>query len=66
MKDRPKVGGDELREFVTLGELAAKLGKHYRTLHRAHRSGRIKTIYFGASVLVPLREAKRILDHGWR
>lgn len=66
MNDTLKAGSSELREFITLRELAAKLGKHYRTIHRAHRSGKIKTIYCGASVLVPLGEATKILRQGWR
>lgn len=53
------------REFFTLKELSVKIGQTYRTLHRAARDGRIKTIRFGGSVRVPRREVERLLVKGF-
>ncbi len=53
------------KEFDSLRELAQRTGKTYRTLHRAVRAGKIKTIRFGGSVMVPKREVERILAHGF-
>jgi len=54
------------RQFRTLRELATITGKHYRTLHRAAKNHKIRTVRFGASVMVPEAEVERILQHGWR
>ena len=56
----------ERREFRSLRELADTTGKAYRTIHRAVRSGKIKTVRFGGSVMIPAHEYERILHHGWR
>jgi excisionase family DNA binding protein len=53
------------REFDSLRELSQRTGKTYRTLHRAVRAGKIKTVRFGGSVMVPKREVERILAHGF-
>jgi excisionase family DNA binding protein len=53
------------REFESLRELSQRTGKTYRTLHRAVRAGKIKTVKFGGSVMVPKREVERILAHGF-
>jgi excisionase family DNA binding protein len=53
------------KEFDSLRELAQRTGKTYRTLHRAARSGKIKTVRMGGSVMVPKREVERILSHGF-
>jgi excisionase family DNA binding protein len=53
------------KEFSSLGEIAARIGKRYRTVHRAAKAGRIKTVRFGGSVMVPRREVDRILTHGF-
>lgn len=53
------------REFDSLRELSQRTGKTYRTLHRAVRAGKIKTVRFGGSVMVPKREVERILLHGF-
>ena len=53
------------REFDSLRELSQRTGKTYRTLHRAVRAGKIKTVRFGGSVMVPKREVERILAQGF-
>jgi excisionase family DNA binding protein len=53
------------KEFDSLRELSQRTGKTYRTLHRAVRAGKIKTVRFGGSVMVPKREVDRILAHGF-
>jgi len=53
------------KEFDSLRELSQRTGKTYRTLHRAVRAGKIKTVRFGGSVMVPRREVERILTHGF-
>ncbi|MBZ5538234.1 MAG: helix-turn-helix domain-containing protein [Acidobacteriia bacterium] len=53
------------REFESLRELSQRTGKTYRTLHRAVRAGKIKTVRFGCSVMVPKREVERILARGF-
>jgi excisionase family DNA binding protein len=53
------------REFESLRELAQRIGQSYRTLHRAAREGRIKTVRFGGSVKVPKREVERLLVKGF-
>jgi excisionase family DNA binding protein len=53
------------KEFESLRELAQRTGKTYRTLHRAVRAGKIKTVRFGGSVMVNKAEVSRILTHGF-
>jgi excisionase family DNA binding protein len=53
------------KEFDSLRELSARTGKTYRTIHRAVQAGKIKTVRFGGSVMVPKREVERILAHGF-
>lgn len=53
------------REFDSLRELSERTGKTYRTIHRAVRAGKIKTVRLGGSVMVPKREVERILTEGW-
>jgi excisionase family DNA binding protein len=53
------------KEFQSLRELSQRTGKTYRTLHRAARAGKIKTVRFGGSVMVPKREVDRILTKGF-
>jgi excisionase family DNA binding protein len=45
--------------------LAAKVGVHYRTVHRAVKDGKIQSVKFGSLVKVPRREAERILQRGF-
>lgn len=54
------------RQFHTLKELAEITTRDYRTIHRATRAGKIRTIRFGGSVMIPREEFERILQHGWR
>jgi len=53
------------KEFDSVRELAQRTGKTYRTIHRAVRAGKIKTVRFGGSVMVPKREVERILAQGF-
>jgi excisionase family DNA binding protein len=53
------------REFNSLRELAQRTGKTYRTLHRAVQTGKIKTVRFGGSVMVPKWEVARVLEKGF-
>lgn len=53
------------KEFDSLRELSQRTGKTYRTIHRAVRAGKIRTVRFGGSVMVPKREVERILAHGF-
>jgi excisionase family DNA binding protein len=53
------------REFDSLRELAQRTGKTYRTLHRAVQAGKIKTVRFGGSVMVPKWEVARVLEKGF-
>ena len=53
------------KEFDSLRELSERTGKTYRTLHRAVKAGKIKTVRFGGSVMVPRREVERILAQGF-
>jgi excisionase family DNA binding protein len=53
------------KEFSTITELAQRTGKCYRTIHRAVKAGKIKTVHFGASRLIPRREAERVLERGF-
>ena len=53
------------KEFDSLRELSQRTGKTYRTLHRAVKEGKIKTIRFGGSVMVPRQEVQRVLTYGF-
>jgi hypothetical protein len=57
---------EDTANFRTLVELATKTGKCYRSIHRAVQAGKIRTVYFGASRLIPPEEWERVLQHGWR
>jgi len=48
-----RVSQQVAKEFDSLRELSQRTGKTYRTLHRAVRAGKIKTVRFGGSVMVP-------------
>lgn len=60
-----RVNQQAAKEFDSLRKLSERTGKTYRTLHRAVKAGKIKTIRFGGSVMVPRREVERILAHGF-
>ena len=53
------------KEFDSIREVSQRTGKTYRTIHRAVRAGKIKTVRFGGSVMVPKREVERILAQGF-
>jgi hypothetical protein len=54
------------RQFYSLSELAKVTGKAYRSIHRAVRAGKIRTVTFGGSRMIPEHEYRRVLAHGWR
>ncbi len=53
------------KELDSVRELSQRTGKADRTLHRAVRAGKIKTVRLGGSVMVPRREVDRILAQGY-
>jgi hypothetical protein len=53
------------KRFSSLRELSQQTGQAYKTLHKAAREGRIKTLRLGGSVVVPLREVQKILKEGY-
>ena len=53
------------KEFNTIAELARRIGKCYRTIHRAVQQGKIKTIRFGSSRMIPRAEVERVLQRGF-
>lgn len=53
------------KAFDSIKELSERTGKCYRTIHRAVRAGKIKSVRLGASVMIPRREVERILQKGF-
>jgi excisionase family DNA binding protein len=53
------------KDFSTIRELSERIGKCYRTVHRAAQAGKIKTVRFGASRLIPRAEVERIMAKGF-
>lgn len=53
------------KAFDTIKELSVRTGKCYRTIHRAVRAGKIKSVRLGGSVLIPRREVERVLEKGF-
>jgi excisionase family DNA binding protein len=53
------------KDFSTIKELSERIGTCYRTVHRAAQAGKIKTVRFGASRLIPRSEVERILQRGF-
>jgi excisionase family DNA binding protein len=53
-----------LRRAEKLREFANSLGVSYDTAWRAAQDGRLKTVRFGKSLLVPAAEAERVLSEG--
>lgn len=64
--DKQPQGQQTSRRFHALRELAEVTTKDYRTIHRAARAGKIRTVRFGGSVLIPHDEFERVLKYGWR
>jgi excisionase family DNA binding protein len=54
------------RRFFSLHDLAGVIERDYRTVHRAARAGKIRTVRFGGSLLIPREEFERVLTKGWR
>jgi excisionase family DNA binding protein len=52
-------------DFVSLKELANRLGVHYRTVHRAARGKKIEVVRFGGQTKVHRSEVARILMKGF-
>lgn len=53
------------KDFSTIKELSQRIGKCYRTVHRAAQAGKIKTVRFGGSRMIPRAEVERILTKGF-
>ena len=53
------------KEFSTIRELSQRIGKCYRTVHRAVQAGKIKSVRFGSSRLSPRSEVQRVLVRGF-
>lgn len=53
------------KAFDTIKELSQLTGKCYRTIHRAVRAGKIKSVRMGGSVLIPRHEVQRVLTKGF-
>lgn len=67
-----QVKGDEPAEpvepdqhFHTIREVAEVTGRCYKTIHLATRKGRIRTVRFGGSVMIPAAELRRICEEGY-
>jgi excisionase family DNA binding protein len=53
------------KDFFTMKELAGRIGVCYRTVHRAVQDGKIKSVRFGGSVMIPRQEVERVLQQGF-
>lgn len=53
------------KEFHSVGYVAEVIGKCRRTVYRAIKDGKIRAITFGASVMIPADELKRIVTKGF-
>jgi hypothetical protein len=53
------------KQIDSVGDVSAMIGKHPRTIYRAIKTGRIKTIRLGASIGIPHAEVERILAKGF-
>jgi len=51
--------------FTGLKDLAEVVGVNYRTIHRAVKMGKIKTVQFGSLLRVPREEVERIMAKGF-
>jgi excisionase family DNA binding protein len=66
----PKTGatapaGKTEKDLYRLKDVAGRLSLCYRTIHRAVREGRIRTVRCGGAVMVPAGELKRIVEKGF-
>jgi hypothetical protein len=53
------------KQMHSIRYVSAVTGKCYRTIHNAIKSGRIKAIRLGGSVMVPDGELRRICERGF-
>jgi excisionase family DNA binding protein len=53
------------RELFSIRDLCNKTGLSYRTLFRRVREGKIQSVKFGPSILIPKREFERVLAKGF-
>lgn len=53
------------KQFDSIRELSEKMGKSYRTVHRAVQDKKIKAITFGGSRMIPKQEVERVLANGF-
>jgi excisionase family DNA binding protein len=60
-----KKGAPPTKEFHSVGHVAEVIGKCRRTVYRAVKEKKIKSVRFGASVMIPADELQRILVKGF-
>lgn len=53
------------KEFHTVGYVAGVIGMCPRTLYRAIKSGKIKALTFGSSLMIHQKEFERITQRGF-
>jgi excisionase family DNA binding protein len=53
------------KDLYRLKDVADRLSLCYRTLHRAVREGRIKSVRCGGAVMIPAGELNRIVERGF-
>ncbi len=53
------------KQFDSIKDVATRIGKTYRTVHRAVRAGKIKATRFGGSLMISRKEVERILERGF-
>lgn len=53
------------KQIDSVRDVSAMTGKHPRTIYRAIKTGRIRTIRLGASIGIPHAEVRRILERGF-
>lgn len=67
LKDSPPLAGVSYysaKRAERLKDFAASLGVSYDSVFRAARAGKLKTVRFGKSILVPAEEAERVMREG--
>ena len=53
------------RVLFDIKDVSGWIGMSYRSIHRAVRQGRIKSVRCGGSVKIPQQEVERLLEKGF-